>query len=372
MHPEIQTLKLQNGFSDFVLGSVLNLQKLLYLKIAPYSRRSYFNLYAVKSHQLHTLDLSGSRLREPTTYLSILMTCKESLQILNISKCTNVVDDTLLKLFRICGRKLLSLDISSTSIKGENLSEYNGTLPFIDNLSFDICQQLSKDGMQKILSICGANPPSLRINYEEILQNPSTDDKKSLLCLQHLSLANCGSFTEKGLRKILQICGRTLKKLDISFTQITGETLSEGNGIFLNNMEELDLNHCDLTDIGLKQILQLCSRALKSLNLSYTYITGETLAEGTDTSLVCLENLNLEWCTQLTDTAFVQTIQLCGRTLKSLDISYTNITLQNLTEYDGTLPCIEHLILKGCRQLTDIGLIQLLQLPEKKLKSLRI
>ena len=137
-------------------------------------------------------------------------------------------------------------------------------------------------------------------------------------------------------------------------------------------MEELGLNHCDLTDIGLKQILQLCSRALKSLNLSGTNITGETLAEGTDTSLACLENLNLEWCTQLTDTAFVRTIQLCGRTLKSLDISYTNITLQNLTEYDGTLPCIEHLILTRCRQLTDIGLIQLLQLPEKKLKSLRI
>ena len=313
MHPEIQTLKLQSGVSEFILGSVLNLQKLLYLKIAPYSRRSYFNLYAVKSHQLHTLDLSGSRLREPTTYLSILMTCKESLQILNISKCWNVEDDTLLKLFRICGRKLLSLDISSTSIKGENLSEYNGTLPFIDNLSFDICQQLSKDGMQKILSICGANSTSLRINYEEIPQNPSTDDKKSLLCLQHLSLANCGSFTEKGLRKILQICGRTLKKLDISFTQITGETLSEGNGIFLNNMEELDLSSCyKLTDAGLLCFLNLCGKNLKKLDISSTQITGENMTQDNRISLVCVKELGLNCCNKLTDIGIKRILQLCS------------------------------------------------------------
>ena len=50
---------------------------------------------------------------------------------------------SLLKLFRICGSLLLSLDIGDTYIKGENLSESHETLPFIDNLGFDICQQLS-------------------------------------------------------------------------------------------------------------------------------------------------------------------------------------------------------------------------------------
>ena len=58
--------------------------------MSSYFRRPY--LFKVKSHQLHTLDLSGGRLKD-TSYLSILMNCKESLKNLNTSKCTNVGDD---------------------------------------------------------------------------------------------------------------------------------------------------------------------------------------------------------------------------------------------------------------------------------------
>jgi len=322
-HPEIETLNLgfRNGISESCLRSVLALSNLRMFSTVMSTFRT--STFTVNSRQLHTLALDNSRLNEinatVTHVLSILMTCKESLKSLNISNYKNVGDATLLKLFRICGRTLTTLYIDGTDITGENLSEYNGTLPFIDNLSFDICQKLSDSGMQKIISICGVNHPSPRTNYEGIPRNPSLDDKRSLLCLQQLSLASCRSFSEKGLRKILQLCGRTLKKLDLSYTQITGETLSEGAGVFLTFMEEL----------------------------------------------------NISSCSELTDTGFLRILKLCGRTLKSLDISDSKLTGENLTEYNGTLPCIEHLYLKWC-EFTDIGLIQLLQLPEKKLKSLNM
>ena len=375
-HPEIETLNLgfRNGISEGCLRSVLALSNLrIYSTVMSAFRTSTFT---VNSRQLHTLALDNSRLNEinatVTHVLSILMTCKESLKSLNISNYKNVRDATLLKLFRICGRTLTTLYIDGTDIPGENLSEYNRTLPFIDNLGFDICQHFSDSGMQKIISICKVNHPSPRINYEGIPRNPSLDDKRSLLCLEQLSLASCSRFSEKGLRKILQLCGRTLKKLDLSSTQITGETLSEGDGVFLTFMEELNISDCNkLTDTGLSSILNVCGKNLKSLNISDTKITGEFLADGNKDCLSCLEELDLGRCYKFTDTEFLRILKLCGRTLKSLDISYSKLTGENLTEYNGTLPCIEHLYLKGC-EFTDIGLIQLLQLPEKKLKSLRM
>ena len=360
-HPEIQTLNLmfQNA-SEACLRTVLALSNLLNLRILMSTYRT--STFKVNSRQLHTLNLIDSRPTE-TNVLSILMTCKESLKSLNISNFQNVGDAFLLKLFRICGRTLTTLYIGDTDITGENLSEYNGTLPFIDNLSFDICHQLSDSGMQKIISICGVNHPSPRINYEGIPRNPSLDDKRSLLCLEQLSLADCKSLSEKGLRKILILCGRTLRKLDLSRTHITGETLSEGDGVFLTFMEELSISCCrKLTDTGLSSILNVCGKNLKSLNICCTQITGEFLADGHEDCLSCLEELNLARCYKFTDTD--------PKTLKSLDISFSNLTGEKLTEYNGTLPCIEHITLRYCSQFTDIGLIQLLQLPEKKLKSL--
>ena len=182
-HPEIQTLNLmfQNA-SEACLRTVLALSNLLNLKIFTSLTTFRTSTLKVKSLQLHTLALNTIR-HTGINVLSILMTCKESLKSLNISNFQNVGDAFLLKLFRICGRTLTTLYIVGTDITGENLSEYNGTLPFIDNLSFDICHQLSDSGMQKIISICGVNHPSPRINYEGIPRNPSLDDKRSLLCL---------------------------------------------------------------------------------------------------------------------------------------------------------------------------------------------
>ena len=70
-------------------------------------------------------------------------------------------------------------------------------------------------------------------------------------------------------------------------------------------------------------------------------MTGENLSEYKGT-LPCLENLNMRYCKQLTDKGLLQILQLCGSTLRSLDISETEITVVNPCEYKGTLPCLEY------------------------------
>ena len=107
-----------------------------------------------------------------------------------------------------------------------------------------------------------------------------------------------------------------------------------------------------LTNKGLLQILQHCGSTLRSLDISDTDITGENLSEYKGT-LPCLENLYMKYCKQLTNKGFLQILQLCGSTLRSLDISETNITGEYLSKYKGTLPHFENLNISFCEQLID-------------------
>ena len=108
------------------------------------------------------------------------------------------------------------------------------------------------------------------------------------------------------------------------------------------NKLELEGMCSQLTDNGLIQILQLCGSTLKSLDVNHTDITGENLSEYNGT-LPCLTNLELGACFELTDKGLLHILQLCGSKLQSLDISSTNITGENLSEYKGTLPCLTKL-----------------------------
>ena len=198
-----------------------------------------------------------------------------------------------MQILHLCGSSLRSLDISETNITGENLFEFKGTLP------------------------------------------------------EDLNLYDYKQLTDKGLLQIFQLCGSTLRSLDIAGANITGENLSEYKGT-LPCLENLAIASCkQLIDKGLLQILHLCGSTLISLNLGWTNITGENLSEYKGT-LPCLEILKMSNCEQLKNKELLQILQLCGSTLRSLDILDTNITDENLSEYKGTLPCLENLRMSYC------------------------
>ena len=136
---------------------------------------------------------------------------------------------------------------------------------------------------------------------------------------------------------------------------------------------ELTDRYFDTTidDTWFLRILEQCGSTLKSLNLSDSIITGELLIDYTGT-LPCLENLNISYCKLLTGNGLLNILQFCGSTLKSLDISNTDITGENIYEYEGTLPCLENLKLKWCFNLSGCGLYQILRLCGSTLISLHI
>jgi len=251
-------------------------------------------------------------------------------------------NDLFLLILEQCGSTLKSLTLENANITGEILMKYKGTLLCLENLELIACGQLTDKGLLQILQLCGSTLRSMDMLGTNLIGENLSEYKETLPCLENLNMRNCGQLTNKGLLQILQLCGSTLRFLDISGTNITGENLSEYKGT-LHCLENLIMGDCiQLTNKGLLQILQLCGSTLRSLYISVTNITGENLSEYKGT-LPCFENLNMSYCRQLTNKGLLQILQLCGSTLRSLDVSITNITRENLSEYKGTLPCLENL-----------------------------
>ena len=236
------------------------------------------------------------------------------LENLNMRSCYNLTDKGLLQILQLCGRTIISLDISDTAITGENLSEFKGSLPCLDNLGMRSCHKVTNKGLLQLLQLCGSTLRSLDISGISITGENLSEYKGTLSCLENLNMNYYRYLEEKGLLQILQLCGSKLRYLDLSCCK-------------------------QLTDKGLLQILQLCGSTLRSLDIGYTHITGENLFEYKGT-LPCLANLDMKYCEQLTDKGLSQILQLCGSTLRSLDISDTAITDENLSEYKRTLPCL--------------------------------
>ena len=236
------------------------------------------------------------------------------LENLNMRSCYNLTDKGLLQILQLCGRTIISLDISDTAITGENLSEFKGSLPCLDNLGMRSCHKVTNKGLLQLLQLCGSTLRSLDISGISITGENLSEYKGTLFCLENLNMNYYRYLEEKGLLQILQLCGSKLRFLDLSCCK-------------------------QLTDKGLLQILQLCGSTLRSLDIGYTHITGENLFEYKGT-LPCLTNLDMKYCEQLTDKGLSQILQLCGSTLRSLDISDTAITDENLSEYKRTLPCL--------------------------------
>lgn len=144
-------------------------------------------------------------------------------------------------------------------------------------------------------------------------------------------------------------------KLDNS--QVTGENLELESG-FNTNLEFLNFKGCkNLTGTGLQSILDRTSGAkVKELNLSRTNISLQHLT----TSLPNLEILQLYRCENLTDEGLVEFLNYTGGSLKELHLSSTSITLCDTSLLNTSLSCLELLDLAYCDHITDLGLISLL------------
>ena len=218
-----------------------------------------------------------------------------------------------------------------------------------------------------IVEQCGKTLKFLNLSYSQISGDKLVDCNGALHCLDTLELQKCSRLTVTGLYQIFKSCGKTLRSLNLrgKFVELF-RSYVEYFGT-LACLENLNLSCCQITDIGLLQIFNVCGKTIRSMDLSDSDITGESLVEYSGT-LACLENLNLNCC-QITDRGLLQIFKICSKTLRFMDLIDTDITGESLVEYSGTLACLENLN-GSSSPITDRGLLQIFKVCGTTLRSL--
>ena len=107
---------------------------------------------------------------------------------------------------------------------------------------------------------------------------------------------------------------------------ITGESLK----LHVNSaqhIQHLSLNFCSLTDKGLLRIMAMCGTQLTSLDVTGSKITGEGF-HALQNKFTNMEKLSLEWCFKISDQGFSEIINISGPLLNTVQLSSVNISAE--------------------------------------------
>ena len=83
-----------------------------------------------------------------------------------------------------------------------------------------------------------------------------------------------------------------------------------------------------------------------------------------------LEILDISGCNEVIDTGLVNLLQMSGNKLKHLNLAGSAIRGDSWGGLELQFPHLEILDISNCRKLTDMGLVNLLQMPRNKLVDL--
>jgi len=166
----------------------------------------------------------------------------------------------------------------------------------------------------------------------------------------------------RGLNALLSLT--RLKSLKLVNCSLVG-TGPDANRINSVNLQELEFNQTELT--GLPAIVKACGNSLKSVKLSRCPSVADF--EGMDGlefkgKLESIEDFELDEDTskaKLTDIGFLRVLNLCGQSLKYLDISCTEMSGEIASSFSGTLPNLESLSLSYNDGLTHLGIYRCIQ-----------
>ena len=190
--------------------------------------------------------------------------------------------------------------------------------------------------------------------------------------LEKLQLTDWHKLSNKGLMKILRRYRSNLRELKLDGSNITGVGIKRGVR-YLPNLETLKLDSWILgilTNDGLVEILSISGSKLRYLDVSWTSITGVGLEERVK-SLPNLETLIMSGCEELSNGGLVEILRISGSKLRYLDVSWTSITGVGFKEGVKSLSMLEKLVLLEC-ELSKEGLLEILSIAGNRLKTVQL
>ena len=329
-------------------------------RIKQSSSCSNSSLKALFSHQnIIIIELGGSELITGEI-LYPNSEVKPKLKVLNLSLCRKLTDIGVVGLLNLTdGETLIELDLQYTDITLNNIEDLNINLSKLEVLILDGCNNVTDTGTLSLLNRVGCELKTLGLTETKITLDNIGDLATRFSKMEHLFLSTLSNVTDAGTISLLNRVGGELKTLELSDTNITLDNIGDLNTTLLK-LENLGLNNCDnITDTGTISLLNRVGGELKTLELAFTNITLDNIGD-LATRFSKMENLDFGWCSNITDAGTLSLLNRVGHELKTLNLSSTNISLDNIGDLNTTFPKLRTLDLSECDNITEAGVISLL------------
>lgn len=232
----------------------------------------------------------------------------------------------------------------------------------VENLSLSICDITERKLTFIIRQV--KNLKSLKIeNCRELFMSGRLfdDAMPPLESVTTLSLAQNRYLSDSLFNRIIKVIPN-LESLDLS-----GCHISFHKGLykkFYPASKEDEPSESVLTFHFLNKFIERECEKIKELNFNSTLIDGNTLIMLSEVKNLKLDALHLRSCDQLTNDGIISLINV-QTNLQHLDMTYSvRLTDQSLLQICEVLKNLKVLKLRRCRALTDLGVKNLLDLPQ--------
>jgi len=176
------------------------------------------------------------------------------------------------------------------------------------------------------------------------------------IALKVLKLVDCNDIDLLCILNMIN--GEGLTELDLSENYSDISKISSCATTF-PNLEVLNLMMSNITEENLKAFLERSGDKLKKINLGHTEISLASIGS-LPITFPWLEELNLGYCSDLTDAGFISLLNMVGVQLAKLDIEGSRISLSQADSLISSFPKLTYLNIERCRSITDSGFLSLL------------
>jgi hypothetical protein len=137
-------------------------------------------------------------------------------------------------------------------------------------------------------------------------------------------------------------------------------------------MEEINISWCSkLTEVGIIGFLNKTGETLKSLNIGSTGLSFSNVGDLT-CSFSMLEEIDVSWCCNLTDVGIIGFLTKTQDTIKILNLSNTFLAFSDLESLACRFSVLEKINLTGCQHLKETEVMGFLNKTGKTLKILNL
>jgi len=302
---------------------------------------------------------------------SSMTTDIKNLEVLNLFDCPNFTDSDFMCLFNQVGSVLKKLDLSFTNISFVHTGLLNISFLKLESIDLSLCCNLDDAGFFSFLNKVGGELKTLILRSPSISFVHVDSLTSSYPLMKSIDLSDCSNLNDYGFFSFLNKVGGELKTLTLRSTNISFVHTGSLNISFFK-LESIDLPQCcNLDDAGFFSFLNKVGGGLKTLNLSFTNISF-VHANSLTNSYPSIESIDLSYCSNLNDAGFFSFFNKMGGELKTLTLRSTDISFVHADSLTNSYPKIESIDLSDCSNLNDAGFFSFFNKVGGELKTLTL